>query len=258
MVARKIACHIINQYFKEKLSDKDLYNTFIDTGVDELTYDVKLDNTKISTILRNLILDFLKKNNVKPDDKDILSFLNKHIKEIQPIAFKSYKENRMDALSELLFYFSVFLNKNIFFEIATAGVEYIKSIIKSLGNYNYIPIVIYPFIQDVNIIYKRSLQRGLKEGRFLQCTGDYGLYEIIKKNITNYNSYIIKEFIENPKFIVYRYNANLKFDDFQNIDNFLFTGLEKYQLSLSVKNNEYNIIDNSPIKANVETCDINF
>lgn len=257
-LARKVACHIINKYFNEHTSDEKLYETFIDTSVDELTYNVQINNESVSDILKKIILNFLKNNNINPTDKNILSFLNKNIDAIQAESFKIYKENRMDALSELLFYFSTFLNKNIFFEIATANIKYLKSIVRSLKNYNYIPIVIYPFIDDVNIIYKRSLLRGLEEGRFLKCNGDYGLYNIIQTNITNYNKYIIGDFMKNPKFIVYRYNANLSFEDYKEINRFIFSTLHKYQLSLSVENDDYNIIDNKPIVVDVGQCKLNF
>ena len=99
------------------------------------------------------------------------------------------KKYNLDALSESLMYMAAFLGKNVFMEIATADLSYIYKIWSSFKYYGYIPIIIYPFVNDVNILHKRVINRGLNIGRFIACNNEnYGLDKIMQNNIERFQT----------------------------------------------------------------------
>tara|TARA_B110000908_G_C9996831_1_gene332322 strand:+ start:164 stop:520 length:357 start_codon:yes stop_codon:yes gene_type:complete len=53
-IARKIACSIIKNEYKENMSLKNIHKSFIDTGVDDIIYDIKA-NGEIHDIKTQLI-----------------------------------------------------------------------------------------------------------------------------------------------------------------------------------------------------------
>ena len=86
--------------------------------------------------------------------------------------YSKYKNSTGNTLSELLFYIASFFSKNIFFEIASPNEEYILSLINNFCNwYNYKTIFIYTYLENtedtITIIKTRTIERGLKEGRFV-------------------------------------------------------------------------------------------
>ncbi len=268
-LARKIATNIIKTSFNETINEKELYDTFMDTGVDELTYDKEfVDNNKSITVLEKLkkvFENYIKDNNIKLTNNNKYDIIHNNIdklieQSINPIYMK-HRKDKMDNLSELLLFLASFLNKNIFFEVATANIDYIYKILAFLDWYNYIPILIYPFTYETNLLYKRSIDRGIKEGRFLKCSGIYSLEWQIEKNINIFNKFLLKEFPNKYKTcILYRYNTDLNNNDYQSINNFIFNNLNNYKLS------EYKKI-NSDIKSkynwelininNIKKCDLN-
>lgn len=238
-VARKIACHLINSTFNERdqngtnMNDEEIFNTFIDTGVDELTYDVisTIDENPDKKTVEEVLQDRLK--NIIPDNIEDVDYKKRivrdHIDELVNESFKIYRRDRADNVSELLYYLSVFLDMNIFFETASGSADYIDKVLENLGYYNYIPVTIYPFIKDVNILYNRSIERGLKEGRFIKCGGDYGITNNMKVSLEQYPK--LKEIIRSKdEYIIYMYNAEFPSDIFDQINKYKFEELSNYLL----------------------------
>jgi hypothetical protein len=248
-LAKKIATQIIKNNFDEQLGNEDIFKTFIDSSVDELTYDKLVNGTTTSVI--DLLLETLNKKIITEniDKNKLRPFIN----DIVDDTFKIYKENRADSLSELMIFLASFLNKNIFFETSTAGLSYIHGLLDILTWHNYKPILIYPYTNDVRLLYERSIDRGLKEGRFLKCYTAFGLNTIYDKNVNTYNEEIVtKKFMDPHKiFLIYRYNANIEKDDYDSFNKFNFEKLDTYFLSSYFKNDGKiitekftNIIDN--------------
>jgi hypothetical protein len=44
--------------------------------------------------------------------------------------------------------------------------------------YGYIPIIIYPFVNNVNELFMQLVERGVVDGRFLQFGGKFGFINI--------------------------------------------------------------------------------
>jgi hypothetical protein len=229
-IARKIACHKIKELFGENMSMEKIYESFIDTGIDEIAYEVEKDDKKLKD---RLIINL---NSIVPDAKNNMRTVTEKINELADSSFRLYRENRPDYLSELLYYFAVFLGKNIFFETSTGDPVYINNVAKSLGYYGYTPIFIYPFINDVNILYKRSIERGLKEGRFLKCS-NYGLVEQMTGCLKNY-SVNVENISKFKNYLIFQYDANMNNDIFFEMNRFEFNNLPSLQLEV-----KYNIDD---------------
>lgn len=228
-VARKVACNIINMYFDEtELSPQDIYKTFVDTGVDEITYNVvsTMENNNNRTVQDVLIEN---NNDILGQEKTVGNARNK-IKELVASSSKIYRNDRADSVSELMYFLSVFLEMNVFFETASGSAKYIDNILSNLRYYGYIPIVIYPFVNDINILYQRSLQRGLKEGRYLHCDTKYGIQNNMKLSLENYPE--LKKILElkDIEYAIYMYDANFSSDIYQQLNNYVFNELDKKTL----------------------------
>jgi hypothetical protein len=208
-LARKIACYKIKKIFKEELGCEEIFNSFIDTGVDEITYKSIPKNSDKN--ISELLIENMKKLLEKRDNLDEKTFIKKNINEFVTSSFKIYSENRADIISELLLYFSLYLNKNIFFETSSGEPIYLENLIKIFDYFNYIPILIYPYITNVEILFDRSICRGIKEGRFLELNF---LSKSVISNLKNYKK-IKKILIDKNNFIIYQYNSS--FDNIQSI-----------------------------------------
>lgn len=235
--SRYLSCHLIKKYFKEDLNVNSICTSFIDTGIDDITYEVEIDNIKVRDLLKNNL-----RKHIKDNIQDKREYVKQHIDELVKTSFEIYRKHRPDEVSELLFYFSVFLNKNIFMEISSGDTSYINNIVTSMGYYNYIPIFIYPLVKDVNILYKRAIGRGLREGRFLKCDGPYGLADKMTECLKEYEN--IKDTIKKRKeYIIMQYDANLP--------NYIFIKVKKKKLkdidefNKFVINMEYKINNNT-------------
>ncbi|AGC02342.1 hypothetical protein H012_gp107 [Acanthamoeba polyphaga moumouvirus] len=133
-------------------------------------------------------------------------------------------------------------------ETTGSGTEYLNRIIDMLSYYEYIPILIYPFINDVKIIYDRSIQRGLIEGRFLRCDTPFGLASQMSTSLSNYPK--IREILDKyNNYLVYQYDSNFPFDVVEQLKNFNFSNLNNYSLQLKYrtqeKNSNGNIVTNT-------------
>ncbi|AAV51130.1 hypothetical protein [Acanthamoeba castellanii mimivirus] len=227
-ISRYIASYWIQELFKETESIENIYKSFIDTGIDEITYDIETPTGK-------RIIDLLKENidNKLGNDKSIEN-AKKNISLLASSSWDIYRTNRPDYVSELLYYFAIFLNKNIFLETTGSSIPYLERIINLLSFYGYIPIVVYPFINDVSILYNRSIQRGLKEGRFLRCDTSFGLASQMQISLANYPK--IKNIVSQYKnYLIYQYNSNFSNEITKNIYSFNFSSLGDYMLEFKCK-----------------------
>ena len=248
-VARKIACDLIYEKYDE-FHPKELYETFIDTGVDEITYRVistkndvgETANTaataasisdRAGKLEERTVEDALKDNarEIIGDGDDVQRerIAREKIDELVRTSFEIYRHDRADNISELLYYLSVFLGMNIFFETASGSVDYIDGILKNLGYYDYIPIVVYPFIRDVNILYDRSIKRGLKEGRFLKCGSDYGISAHMTNSLEGYDT--LKEIIRTKdEYIICMYDAEFDSQEYERLNDYYFDSMADHIL----------------------------
>ena len=233
-IARKIAFQLIKKYFDEDLSIEDLLKTAIDTGLDEITYDAVVDGDTISNKLITAYKNNIKHNFNGKSDNELKMLIKKHINDFSKSSNDIYYKNRQNELSEMLFYIATFLNKNIYFEISGGSSEYVIKMINTFKYYNYIPVIIYPFINNIDVLFERSVIRGTQDGRFLTC-GD-----IEQKAISSKKDYkLIKKFMNKQnKYLHFQYNANFDrhiYDEYSdnnlsNIDNII----SNYNLEIKV------------------------
>ena len=182
--ARHKACEYIKEYFEKDIQLDDIKRSFIDSGLDEIVYDTKYPDTSgktTSEMLKNAsneIMDNFKKTVTSHDQKEQLpnmdiDIVKKNIKEFvtksSQIYFTSRIKTNASEMSVLLMYFAMYLNKNIYFETASYNKEYMSHIFDIINYAKYIPIVIYPFVRYSGVLYNRSINRGIKEGRYLLC-----------------------------------------------------------------------------------------
>jgi hypothetical protein len=200
--AFKESCKLIKEQFNEQLEINDIMSTFINTGLDDLIYRfIKKGVTikkqlivKMQEILQQkkekennsslvpFLLPFLKK---ELTDKDII-MLPKFSKDFGNESYKIYNlgKIKMDYLSTLLIWFAVYINKNILFETSIGNFEYINKVIDSLAWAGYIPIIIYPYSNNLKTLYNRNAIRALQVGRFIECSI---IQDKMKSSIESFN-----------------------------------------------------------------------
>lgn len=172
--------------------DENLNKNCMDQVLALELYDKRKANIKIKEIANINLINCIKKNIKKFNSYDIYS---------------KYRKN-IDSLSELLFFLSVYIKKNIYMEISSCDITYIDKIIKSLHYYNYIPIVVYPFVSNANILYDRTINRSLDIGRVMECKGQFGIEEKMKICYNNFNKllHLVKDL---PNYIVLKYDSEI-------------------------------------------------
>jgi hypothetical protein len=196
--AVKIAYEIIkNNYTREEKRILDnIDKTFINTGVDDLVYDIFVDETdetiKLQLSRKGVVLEQCL-NDAKTDTerRECLSRLENDN--------GLYFGNRPygDALSEILMNFSLAFGKNIIFESASPYSDYIKNLISNASRYNYIPIVIYPVVTPIKTLQDRSINRAKIEGRLPACTFINSRRAQIISSVPDLIKYLETEFIYN-------------------------------------------------------------
>jgi len=224
--ARKIACNIIHHYFESNIDVKDINSSFIDTSVDDIVEIIeKKDNGENISgkdkLIKNIKDTITNWDTLLPEKK--IEEIKAHIKIIAEKGWKTYSSYRekANAVSELLYYFSIFLDRNIYFETASGDVKYMRKLISIITYYKYIPIFIYPFVKDVKTLYNRVIKRGIENGRFLQCE-KFGLVEKMKECSENYKGMknILRNIDDNvsKQYFIYQYRE-LDVMDFDNLNN---------------------------------------
>lgn len=255
-LAKKIGCYLIKKHLKEQLSEQDILKTFVDSNIDDLTYDKYIcDEKKVNCKrLQDKLLEELKKYKKEADiSNDTLinttNITNPKINEYIILSGDIYFNNRVDTLSELMISLGSFLNRNIFLETASGNMGYIEQILKLLSWYNYIPIIIYPYVlkdnglTDTDLLYERAIDRGNKEGRFVRKEK---IEEFTNKSIEKYNDLIINKdhFLYTYKnLIIYRYNAKISKEAYDKINNFDFSKLDDIKIDTYIKFDALNKIE---------------
>ena len=255
-LAKKIGCYLIKEHFHESLSEQNILKTFVDSNIDDLTYDRYICNkTKVNCKrLQDKLLEELKKYKIEaniPNDTliDTTNITNPKINEYIKLSENIYFSNRVDTLSELMISLGSFLNRNIFLETASGNMGYIEQILKLLSWYNYIPIIIYPYVlkynglTDTDLLYERATDRGNKEGRFVRKEK---IEELTNKSIEKYNDLIINKdhFLYTYKnLIIYRYNAKISQEEYNKINSFDFSRINDIKLDTYIKFDGLNKIE---------------
>jgi hypothetical protein len=242
-IARKIACNKIKTVFDEKISLNNIFDSFIDSGVDDIIYQYKKSSSdlKVSKKLKDIFDDFAKDSNQENISEE---FIKTNIAKIAEQSYRVYSKNKKksDAVSEVIKFLSIFLNLNLFIETASWNSEYWNNFLSLLSYYNYIPIVIYPFTDQSDLLFHRNIKRGMKEYRFLQNEGNYGIKKIAENAKDKFKN-VIKDiksiYIENSYLLVY--DTDLDDTAFDNIKNMMFTSdtqiTEIYSLTTKITGN---------------------
>jgi hypothetical protein len=232
-LAIDIAIEIIKKYDEEARRNEHFAKSFVNTGVDDIVYNINFDEhktvgqilkekgDKFDKCLKNS--DALVKESKISDRKWLLPMLKSEKKEITAsypnIGSKQKCINNMendnkiyfderpyaDILSELIFKFNVALGKNIIFETASDDISYVQSILDGLIKLNYIPIIMYPYVSDINIFKTRSIDRAKLEGRLPTCSFIRTRAISMVSSFYKLIKYIEKQFIN---FIYIMYDAN--------------------------------------------------
>jgi len=220
-LSRKIACKLIKDNFDEKLSYDDIYNSFIDTGVDEIVSKTLINETENTKSVEEQMIDNI--NHILTDENKTLQFIKDNIDRKDIIDMKKknsdlYIKYRklVDEMSLVLGAFATFVRKNVFFEISSPYIDYIINLINTAYKWNYKIIFIYPYTNNIDLLNDRVIIRGLQVGRFIEQT------EIIKKITECYTAYTNKIInFDNDKsmlneyenIIIFRYNTKINSDE---------------------------------------------
>ena len=239
-IARKIACDYIKKTYKEQLSLQEILNSFIDTGVDDIVYDINHDGYP----LKKHFVDLLDKAFTKSHSKFDVENINKPIVQEQlkkniDIYFSYRREQNIDGISALLAASASYTNHNVFFETASPSFDYIKDLINTLFYSNYKILFIYPYTNDPQILIDRSIKRGLEEGRIPPA-------EFIKKMVTDcHERYLYHTDKKNTDAIInmkkkdiifIKYNTELSNELYNHINKFnTLTTEDEKALNMEIK-----------------------
>jgi len=176
--------------------------------------------------------------NISDAEKIVLA--KQHIDTLVGKTGDVYFKNRSngDKLSELLRYVAAFLGHNLYIEIATPQEDYLKNIIFTFCDwYQYIPIIIYPFTNNPDILCERMYKRGISEGRFLKCENvPYGIKRIMINDLNFYP--ILKEIIpKNTNNMVLMYNTDINESIRSELESYNISNFDTYVLEL-INNNQ--------------------
>ena len=230
-ISRKIACKIIKEQFPEEtLSYEDIFKSFIDTGIDDIVSKTIVSEDRLHKSVGEIMIENIDKI-ISTENKNIKYFrenINEEsIQNLLKTNIELYIHHRkyVDELSLILGAFATYINRNIFFEIASPNIQYIIELINTAYKWKYKIIFIYPYTDNIDELCKRSDIRGLKIGRFIDCN------QINKKISDCYKKYI-SDIInyENPNsmlnlyndIIILRYNTLLNEEEYKSIYNNTF------------------------------------
>lgn len=250
-LARIVACKFIKDYFREENTIEEIKNSFVDTGVDEITYNKKINNQTVSDRLKENFKNIFGANYEYKNYDDFVENIDKQkFDDLLKSSYNIYRKNRADAESETLLYLSAVFKKNIIMEFATYDPFYFEIIIKYYCEYyNLIPVVIYPYIHSPKELFKRTLGRGVKEGRFVKCNGDHGIHKMLLNDYANHEE-IIKLVLKKDNYLFVMYNTEMDLEHYNNFENGIFekNEFDNYILKLHYKNILYETGTSIPVK----------
>lgn len=245
-ISRKIGLLKLVKNYGENL--ENIEKTFIDTSIDDIAYNTVGADGKGPKIIEKLKenIDKRLKSYITIEEK--MEYVKKNLTEIVKTSFEIYSRGRDNTLSELLMHYGFFLGKNIFLEISTGNVKYIQSLIQRCRWYGYKIISVYPFISDVNILFDRSIRRGIKEGRFLSCGDLHGLYS----KATSCKNAL--SFLDNNLDGTFIYDANFDQDIYEKINTIFENDYDYDPKSTKVLNDIKMMTINDVNKITIEKC----
>lgn len=177
--AFKESCKLIKEHFEEHLNIDEIMSTFINSGLDDLVYRFvhktdephNIDNTKIK-LIKSLNEFLRRKLGYSSGDEKITETFVKNPINASELGNNSYKiyskmKSSMDDMSSLLLWVASYFKRNILFEISSGDFKYINNMIALLSG--YIPIIIYPYSNNLKQLFERNAIRSLSEGRFVSC-----------------------------------------------------------------------------------------
>jgi hypothetical protein len=209
--ARKIACQKIYQMYGGYTSVDELYNTFVDTSVDDIVGDIMQDNdlqtTKnLQTVFYHTLEKYFTENPIELQNSNItldIWLTNDMIKDkttyimsnktllnlLATNSFEAYNKNRKsaDAISDLVRDASFFLGLNVFVESASYDEKYWRGVFELVKYYGYTPIIIYPYTKNFVEIQRRNIARGLTSYRILNNDGPYGITQKMEECSKSFN-----------------------------------------------------------------------
>lgn len=235
-LAKKLAFSLIKKFFEKDMEITDIENSFIDTNVDDITYDVETETGKT---VKELLLENINKKVASFSEAEELNYIKKNIDELAKESFNIYYPNRKkaDPISELLHYFAILFDKNILIEISSPDINYIDKVARTANWYGYNPIIVYPFVSQLHILMDRVIKRGLNEGRIITCDSPHGIKEKMLSMLTNYNS-LKKVIIDNKSYdnyIIIQYNSDIPIDDYNKLNKYDFSIFDKYIMDVAFK-----------------------
>jgi GTPase SAR1 family protein len=184
----------------------NLSSNNINIDVDKFVYDTKQwkDFTKLleDDKIKNISYD-------KLDDDPIIQNIAKQYKNIR---------SRTSFMINILVGIALMYNYNVVMEMSGRGLEwYMTHIINEFIHYKYNVHIVYPYTDNVNMLYNRSIKRGYEEYRFVSKKFIDEVYVMAKKNFLkildkkdNYTSILVYD-INNTKIndnILFEYNNN--------------------------------------------------
>jgi hypothetical protein len=256
-----IATKLITEHFNE--NKDNIEKTFINTGLDDLVnktilkeYPDKSVKNVLVENLKSLIISKMSNNKkyeelTNDDKKKIINdnmdpFYKQDKKQEEKSSllrgqFDIYNlaRNEIDPVSSLLLWFAVYLKKNIIFETSAGSFDYINTLIELVIWYNYIPIIIYPYSNNLDLIYSRILDRTLLQGRFITKSI---VSAKMKNSINNFNIEINKyknKTISRKNIIIASYNNSTRAATDDNI----------------IYNNLYVVVEGNNTKTNITPLD---
>lgn len=265
-LAKKVAVDVIKNFYEPDMNHKDIEDSFIDTNVDDLTYEI--ETVKGKSVKDLLIENINSKFDNTTSQNDKLNYIKNNINDFAKESGKIYFDYRKkaDPLSELLHYFAILFDRNILIEISSPDFVYIDKVAKSVNWYGYSPIVIYPYVNSLKILMDRSIRRGLNEGRIVPCDFPYGIKEKMINMINGFDT--IKKMISENRnyknYTILQYDSNIPEADYNEFNKYNFSNFNKYIMDISYKRITIDgeetiskrIIDyNSKIKVN-EDCSV--
>lgn len=241
-VARKIICNKLRHEFNETLDESNIFSTFIDTGVDDIIYQIQ-DDVNDKTIKEKLKMSFYdnlaKKGIVHDNDDEIKKYIVENINEIANNSYNEYSKNKKtgDAISEIMKFLTIFLGMNMFIETASWNKNYWNNFLSLVSYYNYMPVIVYPFTTNTNILFERNIDRGLQEFRFLALRGPYGIKRMATNMQITFKTMIqdVRNMFIMNNIYVYVYDTDIDKDFHDEIKQFNFRNISKIKNLYTIK-----------------------
>ena len=131
-------------------------------------------------------------------------------------------------------------------EIASPNIDYLLNLINRFCKfYKYIPLFVYPYINNHDTLYTRMIERGSKEGRYVSMEGEHG---IANKIINMENAYIQFQnyfLTNNYKIINKRELTNINGEKLLNCISLISYNSDFDEQSRDmILNNDFDIVDN--------------